>query len=160
MSIAEEDFKAALARWASGVTVVTAAHDGVLHGMTASSFTSVSLSPPLISICLDRGTRTLPLIESSGHFAVNVLGAEQAAVSNHFASSRTESDRLGGQTFSMGTLGCPLLAGALAHLQCKVFAIYPGGDHVIVLGEVATSQLGEGDPLLYFNGAYRALRAP
>lgn len=157
MSIPESEFRAALSLWPSGVAVVTAAHDGILHGMTVSSFSSVSLSPPLVSVCLDRETKTLPLIERSARFAINVLSRDQAAISGHFASKRTEEDRLGGQRYSLGPSGCPLLHGALVQLECEVFASYPGGDHVIVVGQVTATERAVGEPLLYFNGGYRSL---
>lgn len=154
MSVAESEFRRALGSWASGVTVVTASTAGVDHGMTVSSFTSVSLVPPLVSVCLDLGTRTLELVQISGAFAVNVLAADQAADSNHFASRATEDRRLEGRSFTRGGNGCALLDGALVHLECDVFGIHAAGDHLIVVGRVSRVSVRDAEPLMYFRGAY------
>lgn len=155
MPLDPEQFKRALRSWPSGVTVVTTQADGALHGMTASAFTSVSLSPPLVSVCLGENTRTLALIERSRVFAVNVLAQSQAAVSNHFASPETEDARFEGQHYSVGANGCPRLDGALVQIECEVHSILTAGDHRIVVGHVAATDVGQGVPLVYWDGSYR-----
>jgi len=157
MSLDPDRFKRALRSWPSGVTVVTTHGDLGLHGMTASAFTSVSLSPPLIAVCLGQDTRTLALLERSRVFAVNVLSRTQAAVSNHFASAKTEDARFEGQRYSIGVNGCPLIDGALVQLECEVHSVLTAGDHRIVVGLVTEATLAEGSPLLYWDGGYREL---
>jgi flavin reductase (DIM6/NTAB) family NADH-FMN oxidoreductase RutF len=154
MSIDEQEFKRALGRWPSGVTVVTASDGGRLHGMTASAFSSVSLNPKLISVCLDLATITLELVRNSMHFAINVLATTQAPISSHFASKATEAFRFRGIEFVLGNNQCPLIVGAIAQLECKVFAIHLAGDHVLLIGEVERVQIAPGDPLLYFDRHY------
>lgn len=159
VSITEHEFKRALGRWPSGVTVVTAELDGLPHGMTASSFTSVSLHPALISVCLDLSARTLLAVQRSKAFAVNVLERSQAAVSARFASAGPESLKFDGEPVR-GALGSPLLDGALVQLQCTVFAEFNAGDHVIVVGEVRHVNVRDGQPLLYYAGHYGQFSTP
>ncbi len=153
MSIGANEFKQVLRQWASGVSVVTACHEGAHHGMTVSAFNSVSVSPPLVSVCLASSARVAELLAASGRFAVSVLSSKQGPVSNHFASSK-EEDRFVGQYFVAGVDGCRLLGGALAQLECNVVSSYEAGDHVIVIGEVQHARVDAGAPLLYFNGSY------
>jgi flavin reductase (DIM6/NTAB) family NADH-FMN oxidoreductase RutF len=156
MAVTSQDFKSALRQWASGVTVVAVTRDALRHGMTVSSFASVSLEPPLISICLDRATRAPTMIEITRQFAVSVLAADQAAVSNHFASPKTAERRFEGQVYSVGVNGCALLGGVAAHLECSVFALHEAGDHVLVVGEVQRVEVFDRAPLLYGGGSYGA----
>ncbi|WP_174720043.1 MULTISPECIES: 4-hydroxyphenylacetate 3-monooxygenase reductase subunit [unclassified Meiothermus] len=143
-------FKAALARWPSGVTVVAAAWGQERRGMTASSFSSVSLEPPLILVCVDEKAHLLPVLERAGRFAVNLLAEGQERVSAHFAGKPVPD---------LEPLGADLaIEGALATLYCTVWRLYPGGDHRIVVGKVEEVRLGEGGhPLLYWNRAYRRI---
>ncbi|WP_370614852.1 flavin reductase [Mumia qirimensis] len=129
-------FRDVLSQWPSGVTVVTTVVDGRRHGMTASSFSSVSLDPPLISICLDRKLFSHGLIESSGFFGVSVLAKDQAEVARRFAGQTGESDRFAGETWSTAETGAPLLDSSLGWLDCRVVHAHPGGDHTIFVGEV------------------------
>lgn len=154
MAIADSDFKQALGRWPSGVTVITASRNGHHHGMTASAFVSVSLNPKLVLVSLDVTTVTLTVIREVGAFAVNVLAQEQASVSSHFASKATERDRFAGIAHELGENGAPLVNGALAQLECQVYALHPAGDHVLVVGEVTRVVVSQGQPLLYFDRAY------
>ncbi len=165
MSVSDDEFRSALRSWASGVTVITttetagapaagsASRNGFHHGMTASSFTSVSLSPPLVSVCVDDQAETLPFLRQSGRFAINVLSVDQAEVSNRFAS-REESDRFDGQAFTVGVGGCALLDAVAAHIECAVEALHVAGDHVIVVGRVLRCNTFERAPLLYRAGSY------
>lgn len=130
-------FRDVLAQWPSGVTVVTTVVDGVRHGMTASSFSSVSLDPPLVSICLDRRLYSHGLVESSGVFGISVLAKDQAEVARRFAGMAGDvADRFDGETWSTAATGVPLLDSALGWLDCRVLHAYPGGDHTIFVGEV------------------------
>jgi flavin reductase (NADH) len=143
-------FKAALARWASGVTVVAAEWDGERRGMTASSFSSVSLEPPLILVCIDEDAHLLPVLERSRRFTVNILAEGQDLVSAHFAGKPVPDLEPLESDLSIG--------GALATLYCSVWQLYPGGDHRIVVGEVEDIRLGEpGKPIVYWNRGYRSI---
>jgi flavin reductase (DIM6/NTAB) family NADH-FMN oxidoreductase RutF len=153
VAVTDQEFKLAMGRWPSGVGVVTAEYAGVPHGMTASSFTSVSLHPPLISVCVDRGARTLEAIQRSGAFAVNVLAEHQAALSVRFASPDDEATKFAGDP-PRGVRGCPLIAGSVVQVQCRMFAQFDAGDHLIVVGEVEQAEVFPGAPLLYFHGKY------
>ena len=132
-------FRDVMAQWPSGVTVVTTLVDGVRHGMTASSFSSVSLDPPLVSVCLDRRLYSHELISASGVFGVNVLAKDQAEVARRFAGmvpGLAVEDRFEGESWTTADTGVPLLDSALGWLDCRVVHEYPGGDHTIFVGEV------------------------
>lgn len=153
MAVEAAEFKKAMSRFASGVTVVTVEHDGIRSGLTVSAFCSLSLEPPLVLICIDRQVKSYDAIVAAGHFAVNVLAEDQQEVSNRFAS-RVE-DKFDGVATSRGTLGDPMIDGALAVVECRIVDRLPGGDHTILVGEVESGRVGDAAPLLYFNGAYR-----
>ena len=157
MPVTGDEFRAALAHWASGVAIVTSAAGERIHGMTVSAFSSVSLAPPLVLICADKTSNTLGVIEASGVFAANILSAEQRALSNLFASKRDEERRFEGLAWRRGATGSPILAGALAVLDCRVVAAHDAGDHVIYVGRVETAEVRQGEPLLYYGGAYRGM---
>jgi flavin reductase (DIM6/NTAB) family NADH-FMN oxidoreductase RutF len=145
--------------WSSGVTIVTAAHGGSQHGMTVSSFTSVSLEPPLIIISLHTESRTHNLVSAAGAFAVNILGADQRELSERFAGRlESELNRFEGLDADTLATGAPLLKGALANLDCRVRQVIPVGMNTLFLAEVvAVRGDGEGRPLLYHNHRYGAL---
>jgi 3-hydroxy-9,10-secoandrosta-1,3,5(10)-triene-9,17-dione monooxygenase reductase component len=144
-----------MGHFATGVTIVTTKHGEGLYGMTVNAFTSVSLQPCLVLICLANDARTTPAVQARGWFAVNILGADQRELSNRFAL--LENDRFADTEYSMNSYDLPVLAGCIAHLICRVFRIDPGGDHVIVLGEVVEAEVHEESPLLFFRGSYAAL---
>lgn len=148
------DFRRVLGHLPTGVTVVTAAPDGHPAGMTIGSFFSVSLDPPLVGFCAGKGSTSWPLIEPAGVFAVNVLGADQAGVSNHFASSA--ADRFEEVPWRAGdATGSPVLDGVIAHIECRTDQIVEAGDHWIVVGlvlDLAVDQ--EGSPLVFLGGSY------
>ncbi len=156
MAVARDDFRATLGRFASGVTVVTATVDGRDLGMTLSAFCSLSLDPPLVLVCVDRGATMHDLLVEGAVFGVNVLAAGQEALSRRFATGEP-ADRFAGVGYARGGLGAPLLEGALAWLECTVAARHPGGDHAIVVGAVAEAGVREGAPLLYYRGGYASL---
>jgi flavin reductase (DIM6/NTAB) family NADH-FMN oxidoreductase RutF len=158
MPVDPHGFKAALRQFASGVAVVTVRSGEKIHGMTVSSFCSVSLHPPLVLWCARLGARTLSLIQESRVYAVNVLSDRQKWISDQFAAEGTESgDRFAGVEYRDGpATGCPLLVGCLANLECSLEADFPGGDHRVLLGKViGLDAWDEREPLLYFRSGYR-----
>jgi flavin reductase (DIM6/NTAB) family NADH-FMN oxidoreductase RutF len=151
-------FRAVLGRFASGVTIITVtASDGTPRGFTASSFSSVSLTPPIVSFCIGEAASAWPAVSTATSFAVHLLAEDQEELSTLFATSGAE--RFGPSTrWSPGVLGAPILEGVLAHLECQVQQVVTAGDHHIVLGTpLDTSHQEERHPLLYFRGAYRRL---
>ena len=157
MPVTADEFRAALARWASGVAIVTAAAGDRVHGMTVSSFASVSLDPPLVLVCADKSSITLEVLEAGGVFAVNVLADDQQPLSDRFASKKDEHRRFEGVSWRRGATGAPLLDGTVAALDCRVVAAHDAGDHVIYVGQVEVAEVHGGEPLLYHAGIYRVL---
>ena len=154
----EGSFRQVLARFATGVVVVTGSTTEGPAGLTCQSFSSLSLDPPLVLLSTARTSKTWPRIEATGRFAVNVLGDDQRDLSERFAVSG--GDKFAGVAWRPGALGNPLLDGAIAHLECDVHAVHDGGDHVIVIGRVRALEapgLEERAPLVYFRSAYRTL---
>jgi flavin reductase (DIM6/NTAB) family NADH-FMN oxidoreductase RutF/pimeloyl-ACP methyl ester carboxylesterase len=147
----------ALGCFATGITVVTAlTAEGLPIGLTANSFTSVSLDPPLLLVCIANAAGSAQALHDSSHFGVNVLQIGQQPVSNRFAG-RGE-DRFSSTTWSPGETGVPLLTGSLGSFECRRDAVHDGGDHFILVGEVLRAQFEpRRDPLLYFRGKYRRL---
>ena len=157
-------FRAALSQFATGVTVITIQQGDSIHGMTANSFTSVSMDPPLVLFCVARTTRMAALIEQTDGFAINVLAAQQETVSRQFAGSqKTEAAR--SISLERGPVA-PLIDGALAALSCVTEAIHAGGDHWIVVGRVVAvhgAVRADSAPLVFFRSRYHDLaerRAP
>ena len=157
MAIAAEEFKHCLARWASGVTIVTSRAGDEIHGMTVSDFSGASLSPPLVSVCCSRESITTGLIARGGCFGVNVLAADQRELSNRFASKKHEHERFVGLEFDQAETGAPMIAGCLVNLDCRLVATYDAGDHVIYLGEILSSRKTDREPLVYWSGGSRVL---
>jgi len=159
MAIDPDTFKAALRCWASGVTVVTVAEDGLWYGLTVSSFTSVSLFPPLVSVCLADSNRSSETIASTGRFAVSILGEEQSDVSNVFAMpGRVPTPDFGAIPTALTRDGLPVLADAVSWLQCRVHERVQAGDHTVWIGEVEQAESREGSPLLYHARGYCGVR--
>jgi flavin reductase (DIM6/NTAB) family NADH-FMN oxidoreductase RutF len=137
MTIETDFFRQVMGQFATGVTVVTSRSKDGLAGLTVNSFTSVSLEPPLILICVDLNSTALPFIRTSGHFAVNILTSEQEHLSRCFATTSPERyEHFCHASFHSAATGSPILDGALAFLDSRIVAEYPGGDHVIFLGSV------------------------
>jgi len=158
MAITPDEFRRVLSHFASGVTVVTTWEaEGCPTGLTASAFTSVSLTPPLVLVCVDQQAQCYAALKAHGRFAVNILAADQEPLSRHFATARP--NKFEHVAFKKGALGLPLLPAALAHLECRTVHAYPGGDHTIFIGEVEAAGVGEGEPLLYYRGQYDRLRS-
>jgi len=159
MPVDAEIYKNVLAQFASGVTVVTVQFEDKRHGLTASSFTSVSLDPPLVLVCVAKGLYSHQLIERSGVFAVNILGAEQQEWGIRFADPNVE-DRFAGIDCTTAETGSPILSGCLAWADCRLYNAYDGGDHTIFVGEVVAggaSDKAKG-PLLYYNRNWQKLK--
>jgi flavin reductase (DIM6/NTAB) family NADH-FMN oxidoreductase RutF len=155
-SVTSEEFRHACGRFATGVTVASVLDSqGAPHGLTVSSFTSVSLDPPLILICLGHAVSAIHHFRAATHFGINVLAENQRALSDRFA--RKGHDRFDGVPWQPGRTGVPLIPGVLAAIECAVHRIVPMGDHDILVGEMVHAQVGEGQPLLYFASAYRKL---
>lgn len=161
MTFEPNDFKRAMGQFASGVTVVTSTHGETPIGITASSFTSLSLEPPLVLVSLNKKLFTHNVIAESGYFAVNVLSAKQWEVGMRFAGMKPEiKDRFAGLTTHTAVTGSPLLPDSLAWVDCTVWAMYDGGDHTIFVGEVKDLSVSDVDmPLLYHNRLWRRSEA-
>jgi flavin reductase (DIM6/NTAB) family NADH-FMN oxidoreductase RutF len=154
-----QQFREAMARFATGITVVTAPAGDGPHGVTINAFASLSLTPPLVLICIEHGRYTLEVLEAARVFAVNVLAEGQEHLSRFFSTdSRPEGPHaFDGIPYRRGRLA-PLLEGCLAVAECRVTARYPGGDHTIFVGEVETAEIFTGRrPLLYYDRGYHTL---
>jgi flavin reductase (DIM6/NTAB) family NADH-FMN oxidoreductase RutF len=152
MAIEKDFFRQVLGRFASGVTVVTTRTEKGLSGLTVNSFCSVSLAPPLVLICVDLTSQTLPFIRESGKFAVNILTDQQEHLSRCFAMSTPERYKeFCHAGYHVAATGSPVLDGALAFIDTRVVAEYPGGDHVIFLGQVVA--MGVGGQVAFANEA-------
>jgi len=154
-------FRQAMSSFPTGVTVVTVAcPDGSMHGLTVNSFTSVSLDPMLVLVCLDETSRGVGLIERAGAFVVNVLSAGQQDISRWFANRHRPADStmFDGVPFEPGVTGCPVLADAAASFDCRLRQSHSAGDHLIVLGEVvALVHRPLLEPLIFHAGTYKSL---
>ena len=156
MPISSEEFRHALSKFASGVTVVTTRDSqGNLHGITVSAFCSVSLEPPLILVCIDKRTASHYAFGESKVFAVNILRDEQINHSNQFASPLI--DKFEKIEYGKGIEGIPILKDALVNLECRLIDSHETGDHSIFIGQVETAIVSEGNPLIYYQGNYRAI---
>jgi len=155
-------FRRVMGSFPTGITVLTVERQpGQVHGMTANSFTSVSLDPLLILVCVDHNARLLSYLKEQRRFGVNILKETQHALSEHFARPQldpAEESRLGIR-FRWTESGIPLLEEGLAHLGCNVVAEHASGDHTIFVAEVESLELNEGVPLVYFRGKYRTLHS-
>jgi flavin reductase (DIM6/NTAB) family NADH-FMN oxidoreductase RutF len=149
-------FRQLLGRFATGVSIITVtAPDGRLLGMTANSLSSVSLSPPLVSVCVEQTAEMHDAILKVDMFVLNVLSSSQETLARRFADKH--EDRFDGIGYHMTPDGLVLLGGALAHIECQRYAEYPGGDHTIVVGKVVGGNTAKGRPLLYYRGGYAAI---
>jgi flavin reductase (DIM6/NTAB) family NADH-FMN oxidoreductase RutF len=154
MPVSKDEFRQALSRFASGVTVVTTkGEDGRPRGLTVSAFSSLSLDPPLVLICIDKRSSLHPHLKEGRGFAVSILAEDQEAISRRFASKDLQ-DRFNGIKIREGVMGLPLIEGAIAHIECLIVGSFPGGDHTIFIGQVEATAVEEGRPLAYFRGNY------
>jgi len=153
-------YRQLLGRFATGVTVLTTRdREGQPVGMTASSLASVSLVPPLVSVCVDVSAELHRALSASGEFVVNILRADQEAVSRRFAEL-PPPQRFATGGWRENDRGLILLDGVLGHIECQQHADFPLGDHTLFVGRVTGGQAHEGEPLLYFRGRYAGLRQP
>jgi flavin reductase (DIM6/NTAB) family NADH-FMN oxidoreductase RutF len=146
------DLRTAFGKFATGITVITVRSGDQDHGMTANSFTSVSIDPPMLLVCVSKKAKSLGVISECRQFGVSVLAEDQQNVSNHFAG-KPEFDKV--VFASLG--GVPTIKGAIAQFGCRLDAIYDAGDHAILVGEISAYSYCDGRPLLYQDGGYREL---
>ena len=156
MPIEKNELRRVMGHFATGVTVITTfSKSGEMHGLTANAFTSVSLIPPLLLICVDKKADSYPCFEETGVFTVNILASDQEDLSRKFAVSG--GNKFEGVSYRRGGNGAPILNGTIGHIECKVAATHDGGDHTIYLGEIQEAETREAKPLLFFRGGYREI---
>jgi len=141
-----------MGKFATGITVVTSDGEAGQCGLTANAFTSVSLTPPLLLVCVDLRSSSHAAIIQNGCFAVNILAADQEDLSRRFATPGPKD--FADLSITTAVTGSPLLAATLGHLDCRLSQRLPAGDHDIFLGEIVAGEVREGEPLLYFSGKY------
>jgi len=160
LSLTARKFRKVLGQFATGVTVVTVEREqGQVYGMTANSFTSVSLDPMLILVCVDQRAKILPMLQKQKRFGISVLKQGQQAISKHFAQSQqnAEADERLSLRYRRMPSGIPVLEDSLLCLSCSVVAAHLAGDHTVFIAEVENAEIHEGEPLLFFQGEYRDL---
>lgn len=152
-----QEFKQALSCYATGITIVTGVtQEGVRFGLTASSFQTVSLTPPLVLYSVRRGAASINLVKQSGRFCVNVLRHDHAELARRFAAPIP--DRFAGCDWHSSARGNPILPDAIATFDCQLWTTYDGGDHEIIIGEVqAIRRTADGEPLVCFRGEFRPI---
>jgi flavin reductase (DIM6/NTAB) family NADH-FMN oxidoreductase RutF len=152
-ALAPSAFRDALGHFATGITVMTTLDEAEgRYGVTATSFSSLSLDPPLVQWSLRNAAYSLPIFQRSRHFAVNILAADQEAVSRRFATR--DVDRFGNLDVEQGLAGMPLIDGAAAWIECALETTLPGGDHTILVGRVLRARTFSKPPLLHWRGGY------
>ena len=158
MVISQKEFRRVLGHFATGVTVVTMRkRSGKYWGFTVNSFTSVSLDPPLVLVCVDQASESSQAMSEAEYFAVNFLSEDQQEISRRFALK--SADRFADLSFREGKHGSPLLEGCLGFAECRKVATHAHGDHRVVIGEVREAHAGGGHPLLFYGGSYARLEA-
>jgi flavin reductase (DIM6/NTAB) family NADH-FMN oxidoreductase RutF len=155
VSCEQDVFRDVIGHFASGVTIITARHGDVDYGLTVSAVTSLSIEPPMMLVCVNKTSRTLPSIRASGTFGVNILGESQGELARRFATD--SDDKFDGVDVVYSELGNPLLREALAHLECRVIQEIAGGTHSVFLSVVQRAERFEGAPLAYFRGKFGRL---
>ena len=154
--VTSAEFRRACGRFATGVTIASVLDaEGTPHGLTVSSFVSVSLDPPLVLICLGHAVSVIDIFRASAHFGINVLSEKQRELSERFA--RKGHDRFTGLAWDRGETGVPLLRGVLAAIECAVERRVTAGDHDIFVAEMVAARVADGEPLIHFAGRYRRL---
>jgi flavin reductase (DIM6/NTAB) family NADH-FMN oxidoreductase RutF len=157
--VSSDEFKHAMRRWASTVTVITTSTEDLIYGLTATAFSSLSAEPPEVFIGINKRTRTHPLIKQSGIFCVNFLTDDMRHISDRFAGRHPNEERFKDLAYRFEATGAPILNDALAFLDCRVDRAFDIGDHTIFVGLVEASGVQKDDihPLLYVNGKYHKL---
>ena len=155
----DKAFRSLMGQFATGITVVTTNVGGQLHGMTANAFTSLSLDPLLLLVCVVKGTTCHQQMQQATHFGINILSADQEDLSNTFAKSGDpENGSLRGASFELGLHDVPKINDSLAWVTCRKAEVLPGGDHDIFLGEALDGDTQEdASPLLFFRGGYQRI---
>jgi flavin reductase (DIM6/NTAB) family NADH-FMN oxidoreductase RutF len=161
MTTTKGDFRRAMGRFATGVTVITTRLGDDLHGMTANAVTSLSLDPMMVLVCVDKTADTHDILSKAGVFAVNILNREQSEISDRFAKKEFDGAHgLDDLPHSFATTGAPIIDGALAYLDCRTLTEQHGGDHTIFIGEVVEAkELSDGAPLVFYRGQYGEFKA-
>src|SRR5215813_11443639 len=160
MVLDQETFRHAIGYFATGVTVITVDYQGEVQGMTANAFSSVSLDPLLVLVCVDQKARTHAHLHARKRFGINILSEHQRAISKHYARPDRDPARAeeeAGARFDRTSHGTPVLYGALAYLECRLQSAQDAGDHTIFIAEVEDVVVGQGSPLLFFRGKYRSI---
>jgi flavin reductase (DIM6/NTAB) family NADH-FMN oxidoreductase RutF len=152
-AVSSSQFRRACGLFPTGVAVVTTrGSDGTPHGLTVNAFCSLSLTPPLVLVAIDRVCSLLAIFESTGYFAINFLAQNQRNLSVQF--SRIPESRFSGVPWTEGSQGAPLLEGTLGSIECRITQVIDAGDHRALIGEVIAATIGEGDPLVFFRSGY------
>jgi flavin reductase (DIM6/NTAB) family NADH-FMN oxidoreductase RutF len=152
--------KQAMRVYPQGVTVVTTASDGGPRGLTVSSFTSVSLDPPLVLVSIAKSSAIHDILRSSKYFAVNFLADDQKSVSDRFSGRTSAKDRFKGIDFTKGKTGSPIIRGSRAAIECKQWQTFEGGDHTVIVGQVVSAvTFGSRRPLVYYSQQYTTTEA-
>ena len=157
MGIDPLEFRKALGHFATGVTVVTTSLGDADHGLTVNAFSSLSLDPPLVLVCIDKKAESYEILKKSRIFAVNILSVKQEDQSVNFSKHELKDIRFHKLKVKRGATGAPIIEDAIAYLDCKVVEIYDGGDHDIFVGAVQKLAFHEADPLLFYTGRYRKI---
>ncbi|MGH7781085.1 MAG: flavin reductase family protein [Candidatus Binataceae bacterium] len=156
MPIEKNELRRVMGHFATGVTVITSLRaSGEMHGLTANAFSSVSLVPPLLLVCVDKKSDSYPCFEETRIFTVNILAADQETLSRKFAVSG--GNKFEGVSYHIGANGAPILDGAVAYLECRLSACLDAGDHTVYLGEIEQAETHEAKPLIFFRGGYREI---
>ncbi len=165
MTVNPDDLRIAMRQWTTGVAIVTVQYQGIRHGMTVNSFTSVSLTPPLVLVSLERTAKTHGLVEKAGTFGVTILADHQQGVSECFAGRTTEhEDRFSNLSTHLMVTGAPFIDGGLAFFDCQVVSTFEAGTHTLFIGEVIALETGaeyspeDVPPLVYYDRSYRGLQ--
>jgi flavin reductase len=160
MNLSAAEFRKAMGCFATGVTIITLDLEGEVQGMTANAFSSVSLDPPLLLVCVDHGARTHAHMHAKKRFGINILAAHQREISEYYARlvhTHEHAEEEAGARFDRTGKGTPILHGALAYLECRLQSAQDAGDHTIFIAEVEEVVVREGEPLLFFRGKYRLM---
>lgn len=158
-SATPEDLRLALRQFASGVTIVTAEHDGERYGITVSAFSAISLEPPVIMVAINTSSALADLIVQAEHFAVHILDSSQVEISSRFADTLSGSEKYDGVPVETGPSGAPLLSGSLATFDCVLDQTLLVGTHMLMFGRVVhvAAEDAPGNPLVYYHRTYRGL---
>lgn len=162
MTDPQGNFRRAMGRFATGVTLITTRLDGELHGMTANAVTSLSLDPMMVLVCVDKTADTHDILSKAGVFAVNILNRKQAHLSDRFAKKEFDGAHgLDEVPHGFAVTGSPIIEGAIAYLDCRTAMEHHGGDHTIFIGEVLEAkELSDDEPLVFYRGKYGEFGAP